>query len=60
MDFMGTSEAAKKWGLSQAYVSTLCRNGKIPAEQDDSGKPWRIPTNTPNPKKSNQEKKERE
>lgn len=42
--FMGTKEASEKWGLSQSYISKLCRIGKIPgAEQDAKGSPWRIP-----------------
>lgn len=47
---MGTSEAAEKWGRSQATISKACRDGKIKsAEQDGPGKPWRIPADTPNP-----------
>lgn len=48
--YMGTSEAAEKWGCSRDKVSKLCREGKINgAEQDGPRKPWRIPENTPNP-----------
>ena len=51
MEFMGTKEAAKQWGLSPAYITKLCRQGKIPnAEQDGKGSPWRIPVGTPIPK----------
>lgn len=51
-EFMGTSEAAEKWQMSQAYITKLCRDGKIKgAEQDAPGKPWRIPINAENPKK---------
>lgn len=50
-EFMGTKEAAKKWGLSKAYIAKLCRDGKISdAEQDAPGCPWRIPNNAKNPK----------
>lgn len=49
--YMGTAEAAKKWGLSQAYITKLCREGKIPSEQDKPGSPWRIPADTENPSK---------
>lgn len=49
-EYMGTSEASKKWGHPQAAISKLCREGKIKgAEQDGKGKPWRIPADTPNP-----------
>lgn len=49
-NYMGTSEAAEKWGRSQATISKACRDGKIKgAEQDGIGKPWRIPVDTPNP-----------
>ena len=49
-NYMGTSEAAEKWGRSQATISKACREGKIiGAEQDGPGKPWRIPADTPNP-----------
>ncbi len=42
--YVGTSEAAKILGYSQAYLTKLCREGKLPdAEQDGRGKPWRIP-----------------
>lgn len=48
--YMGTSEAADKWGCSRDVVSRLCRDGKIKdAEQDKKGKPWRIPVDTPSP-----------
>lgn len=49
-NYMGTSEASEKWGRSQATISKACRDGKVKgAEQDGPGKPWRIPTDTPNP-----------
>lgn len=50
--YMGTSEAAKKWGLKPETVAKLCREGKIAgAEQDGKRQPWRIPINTSNPSK---------
>ena len=50
-EYMGTSEAAKRWGLKRDYVSKLCRKGLIEgAEQDGKGKPWRIPDNAKKPK----------
>lgn len=49
-NYMGTSEASEKWGRSQATISKACRDGKVKgAEQDGPGKPWRIPTDVPNP-----------
>lgn len=48
--FMGTSEAAQKWGVKQDAISKACRKGKVKgAEQDGKGKPWRIPADTKNP-----------
>ena len=46
-DYMGTKEASKIWGVSQAKVSEWCRNGLLktgtkPCEQDKPGSPWRI------------------
>lgn len=50
MEFMGTSEAAKKWGVPQWKVQQACRSHKIDkAEQDAPGKPWRIPVEFPDP-----------
>lgn len=49
-EFMGTREAAEKWGCSQATVSRLCRMKKIPrVEQDAVGSPWRIPADAERP-----------
>lgn len=43
-NYMGTSEAAERWGYTKATISKWCREGKIPnAEHDGPGKPWRIP-----------------
>jgi excisionase family DNA binding protein len=42
---MGTKDASEKWGVSKSTVSRWCREGKIPAEQDSKGSPWRIPEN---------------
>ena len=59
MEFMGANQAAKEWGLSQAYIQKLCRDGKIEgAEQDAKGHPWRIPKNAPNPKKEKRKVRE--
>ena len=49
-DSIGTKEAAKLWGVTQATVSKWCREGKIEgAEQDAKGSPWRIPKGTEKP-----------
>lgn len=48
--YMGTSEAAEKWGCPQSAISKACREGKVEgAEHDGPGKPWRIPVDAPNP-----------
>ena len=50
---MGTKDAARKWGVSQATVQKWCREGKIAgATQDKSGSPWHIPPNAIAPKKN--------
>lgn len=57
MEYMGTKEAAEKWGYKKETIAAMCRNGQIKgAEQDAKGSPWRIPANTPNPRE-NREKK---
>ncbi len=51
MEYMGTKEAAEKWGYTQNTISAMCREGVIKgAEQDAKGSPWRIPVDTPNPR----------
>lgn len=50
MEYMGTKEAAKRWGYSQSTIAKMCLEKKIDAEHDGYGSPWRIPANTPNPK----------
>lgn len=53
MEYMGTKEAAEKWGCSQGTVSKWCREKKIKkAEQDKKGSPWRIPINAEYPGKN--------
>jgi hypothetical protein len=57
MEFMGTKEAAEKWGYTQATISNWCRQGIINnAEQDSKGSPWRIPVNTKCPRKGKRSK----
>ena len=42
--YMGTAEAAEKWGLSREYVAKLCRDGKISgAVRDVHSGFWKIP-----------------
>ena len=49
-DSIGTKEAAKLWGVTQATVSKWCREGKVKdAEQDAKGSPWRIPKDAKKP-----------
>lgn len=58
IEYMGTSKAAELWGCSRDEVSRLCRMGKIKgAEQDGKRKPWRIPSDTPNPFINHREEK---
>ena len=50
---MGTPVAAEKWGYNKSAVSKWCREGLIEgAEQDSTGRPWRIPINAECPKKT--------
>ena len=50
MEFMGTKEASKKWGVSQSTITKWCRLNLIDgAEQDEAGSPWRIPINAKRP-----------
>lgn len=45
MEYMGTKEAAEKWGCSQRKVAEWCRKGKIclVAEPVKRGGRWQIP-----------------
>ena len=57
-EYMGTKEAAKKWGFSQSTISRWCRENRIPgAEQDAHGSPWRIPQNAKKPYPTRKENK---
>ena len=52
MEYMGTKEAAEKWGYTAQTIRRWCKDKVIKtAEQDASGSPWRIPINEPCPKK---------
>lgn len=49
-EYMGTKEAAKKWGVTQDLVARWCRAGKIDgAEQDAKGSTWRLPADATRP-----------
>lgn len=59
MEYMGTKEAAQKWGYTQATVARWCREGIIKsAEHDSAGSPWRISVNEKCPKNSQHNKEE--
>lgn len=50
-EYIGTREAMKICGYSQAQISEWCRKGLIlGAEQDGKGCPWRMPKDTVFPK----------
>lgn len=54
LEYMGTKEAAEKWGYAQSTVSKWCREGKIslvvkPEKRDGQ---WRIPANAECPKRN--------
>lgn len=40
---IGVPAFAEKYGVNPDTVRRWCREGKISAEQDGKGKPWRIP-----------------
>ena len=41
---MGTAEASKQWGYTQATIRKWCIEGRIKdASQDKKGSPWHIP-----------------
>lgn len=46
--FTGVSEIAKKWGISERRVRTLCSEGRIPYAYKE-GKIWKIPSNAIKP-----------
>ena len=47
MEYMGTKEAAEKWGCTQSTVSKWCREGKIclVVKPEKKGGRWQIPVN---------------
>ena len=57
MEYMGTKEAAKKWGCTQDTVARWCRQGKIylVMKPEKKGGQWRIPVNAEYPKQKRKE-----
>ena len=52
MEFMGTGQAAEKWGYTKGTITKWCRDELIKgAEQDAYGSPWRIPIDAECPRK---------
>lgn len=52
LEYMGTKEAARRWGYTEATIRKWCRDKVIKtAEHDKEGSPWRIPANEKCPKK---------
>ena len=50
MGYMGTKEAAEKWGVSQTTVAQWCKEGVIDgARQRSPRSPWRIPIDADHP-----------
>jgi len=47
-EYISTSEAAKKWGLSRRRTTTLCSEGRVP-NAIFVGDRWLIPTDTEKP-----------
>ena len=48
MDYLTTTEAADKWGISRRRVSKLCQEGRIEGAVL-KGKTWLIPGTTKKP-----------
>ena len=50
-NYISTTEASKRWGISSTLVRELCQKNRIPgAIQYSKGSPWRIPCNIKYPK----------
>lgn len=49
MDYCGSKETARRWGISERRVTTLCREGRILGAMR-IGRTWAIPTNAAKPK----------
>ena len=48
MEYIGISEVAKKWGLTQRNIQMLCSNGRIEGAVR-FGRAWMIPKNAKKP-----------
>ena len=48
VEYISTSEAAKKWGLIRRRVTVLCTEGRIPGAQL-VGDRWMVPANAEKP-----------
>ena len=48
MEYMTTSQASKKWNISQRRVQVLCAEGRIPGVFK-LGETWAIPTDVEKP-----------
>lgn len=53
MKYMGTKDAAEKWGYAQSTISKWCREGKIllVVKPEKRGGEWQIPVDAECPKK---------
>ncbi|MCI9486617.1 MAG: helix-turn-helix domain-containing protein [Lachnospiraceae bacterium] len=53
MEYMGTKEAAEKWGYAQGTIAKWCKEGKISlvVKPEKKGGQWRIPVNAECPRK---------
>jgi|GEM_PF-3262018 len=62
MNYINTKEAAKKWGMTERSVRSLCQNGRVPNVKR-SGRSWLIPDNADRPliglKRASHENRER-
>lgn len=56
MNYLTIKEVSKKWGISQALVSTLCNKGRVPGAIKP-GKKWQIPENAEKPVDKRRKKK---
>lgn len=56
MEFLTTTEMAKKWGLSRRRVTTYCTNGRIDGAIM-KGNTWLIPDNAQKPEDPRRSKK---
>jgi len=54
MEYTTVKETAKRWGVTEVYVRTLCNDGKIPGAIY-ANKRWRIPAEAKKPKRSGME-----